>query len=60
MTFDEYEQYGRTLYADFADKVGAILEAALKANGSVHFQVIQKRAKASSEVRKTRRHGHRY
>ena len=52
MTLDEYEQIGRAVYVDFADVVAAILGAALKTNGSVRVQVIQKRAKASSEVRK--------
>lgn len=52
MTLDEYKQTGKTIYAEFADTVASILDAALKANGSVRVQVIQKRAKALSEVRK--------
>ena len=52
MTLDEYEQTGKSLYADFADVVAAIIDAALRANGGIRVQVIQKRAKASSEVRK--------
>jgi ppGpp synthetase/RelA/SpoT-type nucleotidyltranferase len=52
MTLDEYEQTGKALYAAFADTVESILRAALKANGSVRFQAIQKRAKDISEVRK--------
>jgi ppGpp synthetase/RelA/SpoT-type nucleotidyltranferase len=52
MTLDEYEQTGKALYADFADVTKAIIDAALRANGGIRVQVIQKRAKASSEVRK--------
>ncbi len=52
MTLDEYEQAGKILYAEFADAVALILDAALKENDSVRVQVIQKRAKAASEVRK--------
>lgn len=52
MTLDEYERYGRAQYADFADIVATILNVALKANGSIRVQVIQKRAKEPSEVRK--------
>lgn len=52
MTLDEYEQTGKALYADFADVAAAIIDAALRANGGIRVQVIQKRAKASSEVRK--------
>jgi len=52
MTLEEYEQTGKALYANFADAVKSIFDAELKANGSVRVQVIQMRAKASSEVRK--------
>jgi ppGpp synthetase/RelA/SpoT-type nucleotidyltranferase len=52
MTLDEYEHTGKSLYDDFAGVVAAIMDAALRANGSIRVQVIQKRAKASSEVKK--------
>lgn len=52
MTFEEYEQGGRALYAAFADAVASILDASLKANSAIRVQVIQRRAKAPSEVRK--------
>lgn len=52
MRLDEYEQTGKALYWDFAVAVASILDAALKANGSIRVQAIQKRAKAAAEVRK--------
>jgi ppGpp synthetase/RelA/SpoT-type nucleotidyltranferase len=52
MKIDEYEKNGKALYEDFAKVVAAILEIALSANSGIRMQTIQKRAKASTEVRK--------
>ncbi|MEO1248525.1 MAG: RelA/SpoT domain-containing protein [Pseudomonadota bacterium] len=52
MTLDEYEEFGKALYADFSRKVKSVLDAVLKSNGKVRVQVIQNRAKELSEVRK--------
>ncbi len=52
MTLDEYEQSGRALYTEFAEKVATILDAALKTTKSVRVQVIQRRGKEASEVSK--------
>lgn len=51
MTFDEYENGGRILYAAFAKAVGEIIQAAIDLNGSIKLQQIQDRAKEPSSLR---------
>jgi ppGpp synthetase/RelA/SpoT-type nucleotidyltranferase len=45
MTFDEYQNGGRVLYAEFAEAVAAILEAAIGEQADLRLQNIQRRAK---------------
>ena len=52
MKIAEYEQAGKGLYEAFANEVADILWAALRADGSIRVQVIQKRAKEPTEVLK--------
>lgn len=50
MTFEEYVQGGRELYADLADAVAAIIEAAIKAHPSIRRLQVQRRAKAPESL----------
>ena len=51
MNIDEYENGGRTLYADFAQAVGAILQAAVVEHQDLRLQSIQCRAKEVDSLR---------
>ncbi|MER8727647.1 MULTISPECIES: hypothetical protein [unclassified Mesorhizobium] len=45
MNIDEYENGGRALYADFAEAVAAILQAAAAEHKDLRLQNIQHRTK---------------
>ncbi|AMS28250.1 hypothetical protein AEM38_00045 [Hyphomonadaceae bacterium UKL13-1] len=51
MNIDEYENGGRTLYADFAEAVAAILRAAIAEQRDLRLQNIQYRAKGVDKLR---------
>ena len=51
MNIDEYENGGRALYADFAEAVAAILEAAVAEHNDLRLQNIQGRAKEVDSLR---------
>jgi ppGpp synthetase/RelA/SpoT-type nucleotidyltranferase len=51
MTIDEYEEGGRSLYAEFAEAVAAILSAAIRELPDLRLHNIQHRAKAAESLR---------
>ncbi|TIL47101.1 RelA/SpoT domain-containing protein [Mesorhizobium sp.] len=51
MNTDEYENGGRALYADFAEAVAAILQAAVAEHNDLRLQNIQHRAKEVDSLR---------
>jgi hypothetical protein len=51
MNIDEYQNGGRALYADFAEAVAAILQAAVAEHGDLRLQNIQHRAKEEDSLR---------
>jgi len=51
MNIDEYENGGRALYADFAEAVAAILQAAVVEHNDLRLQNIQHRAKEADSLR---------
>lgn len=51
MTFEEYENGGRALYAEFAEAVAQILQAAVAEHDDLRLQNIQHRAKEVSSLR---------
>lgn len=51
MTFEDYENGGRSLYAEFAEAVAAILQAAVAEHGDLRLQNIQHRAKEPASLR---------
>lgn len=51
MTFEDYENGGRTLYAEFAEAVAAILQAAVAEHDDLRLQNIQHREKGPVSLR---------
>lgn len=51
MTLEEYENDGRALYAEFAEAVAAILDAAIREHADLRLQNIQHRAKEPASLR---------
>ncbi len=51
MTFEDYENGGRALYAEFAEAVAQILQAAVAEHDDLRLQNIQHRAKEVSSLR---------
>ncbi|SDR63983.1 hypothetical protein SAMN05519103_09258 [Rhizobiales bacterium GAS113] len=52
MTLDDYEKFGHARYARLAATIATILDAAIRADGSLRLQQLQHRAKAPASLQK--------